>query len=134
MSLTGERIFVGFGLGAIQTGLFLYEAQSSGNFGRMIVAEVVPETIRRVREARGYLTVNIAHADHIEAVQVGPVEVLNPAIDEERKSLVEGPIRSPGDRYRSAGGGFLPQHAWAGCIGPYSEGRITAKPAARWPP
>jgi len=89
MSLTGERIFVGFGLGAIQTGLFLYEAQSSGNFRQMVVAEVVPETIRRVREAHGYLTVNIAHSDHIEAVQVGPVEVLNPAIDAERQSLVE---------------------------------------------
>ena len=89
MSLTGERIFVGFGLGAIQTGLFLYEAQASGNFGRLVVAEVIPETLRQVRENNGYLTVNIAHPDHIETAQVGPIEVFNPAIDSDRQSLVE---------------------------------------------
>ena len=31
--------FVGFGFGAIQAGLFLYEAYRSGNFGRLVVAE-----------------------------------------------------------------------------------------------
>ncbi len=89
MSLTGKHTFVGFGLGAIQTGLFLYEAQSSGNFGRLVVAEVMPETIHRVRENHGFLTVNIAYPDHIEAVQVGPVEVLNPAVASDRQSLVQ---------------------------------------------
>ncbi len=88
MGLTGKRTFVGFGLGAIQTGLFLCEAQASGNFGRMVVAEVIPETIQRVRANKGYLTVNIAHSDHIEAVQVGPIEVLNPAVDSDRQRLV----------------------------------------------
>ncbi len=89
MSLTGERTFVGFGLGAIQTGLFLYEAQASGNFGRLVVAEVIPETLRQVRENKGYLTVNIAYPEHIEAVQVGPIEVFDPAVDSDRQSLVE---------------------------------------------
>jgi hypothetical protein len=32
--------FVGFGLGPIQTGLFLYEAFRSGNFQTYTVAEV----------------------------------------------------------------------------------------------
>ena len=88
MSLTGKRTFVGFGLGAIQTGLFLYDAQASGNFGQMTVAEVIPETVQRVRENNGCLTVNIAHFDHIEAVQVGPIEVFNPAVVSDREHLV----------------------------------------------
>ncbi len=39
MTLTGNRTYVGFGFGAIQAGLFLYEAFQSGNFGRLVVAE-----------------------------------------------------------------------------------------------
>lgn len=80
---------MGFGLGAIQSGLFLYEALASGCFARLVVAEVMPETIRQVRDNRGIVTVNIAHSDHIEAAHVGPIEVLNPAVETERRTLVE---------------------------------------------
>lgn len=89
MSRPGRYTFVGFGLGAIQSGLFLYEAQAAGCFERLVVAEVVPDTVRQVRENGGFLTVNIAHRDHIEAARVGPVEVLNPAVEEDRCILVE---------------------------------------------
>ena len=89
MSRTGQRTFVGFGLGAIQAGLFLYEAQTAGSFDRLAVAEVIPEKVRQVRENDGYVTVNIAHSDHIEAARVGPVEVLNPAVEEDRRILVK---------------------------------------------
>lgn len=89
MNQLNRQTFVGFGLGAIQTGLFLYEAQSSGNFDRLVVAEVVPETVQQVRDNHGFVTVNIAHADHIEAVQVGPVELLNPAVEDDRRVLIE---------------------------------------------
>jgi hypothetical protein len=37
-----RHTFVGFGFGAIQAGLFLYEAWRSGNFDRLFVAEVIP--------------------------------------------------------------------------------------------
>ena len=84
MSLTGERTYVGFGLGAIQAGLFLYEAMVSGKFGRLVAAEVVPEMVECVRKNGGFLTVNMAYTDHIEAVPVGPVEALNPALEEDR--------------------------------------------------
>ncbi len=84
-----KRTFVGFGLGAIQSGLFLYEAQASRAFDRLVAAEVVPETVRQVRENGGFITVNIAHHDHIETARVGPVEVLNPAVEEDRFILVE---------------------------------------------
>ena len=49
--LTGEHTYVGYGFGAIQAGLFMYEAFESGNFGRLVVAEVVPEVVERIREA-----------------------------------------------------------------------------------
>lgn len=89
MNDTGLRTFVGFGLGAIQSGLFLHEAQASGHFKRLVVAEVAPETIRQVRDNRGIITVNIAHGDHIEAAHVGPIEVYNPAAEADRRILVE---------------------------------------------
>ena len=89
MGLTGKRIFVGFGFGAIQAGLFLYEAFQSGNFGRLVVAEVVPDVVAAIRAANGFYSVNIAHADHIEQAHVGPIEILNPADADDRQALVK---------------------------------------------
>ena len=77
--LAGGRTFVGFGFGPIQTGLFLSEAFASGAFGRLVVAEVVPELVAAVGEAGGRFSVNIAHHDHVETVEVGPVELVDPA-------------------------------------------------------
>jgi len=51
MPLTGSKTFVGFGFGAIQAGLFLYEAYQSGNFGRLVVAEVLPDQkVEKIKE------------------------------------------------------------------------------------
>ena len=58
-----SRTFVGFGFGAIQAGLFLDEAQRSGRFSRLVVAEIVPETVAALRAASGHYTVNVALAD-----------------------------------------------------------------------
>jgi mannitol-1-phosphate 5-dehydrogenase len=89
MNLNGELTYTGFGLGAIQAGLFLYEAMSSGRFGRLVVAEVLPELVRHVRENKGYLSINIAHADHIQTMPVGPIEVYDPAVEADREKLIE---------------------------------------------
>ena len=88
MALSGTRTYVGFGFGAIQAGLFLYEAFGSGAFRRLVVAEVLPEVVAAVREAQGHFAVNIAHADRVERARVGPVEVEDPAqaVDRERLS------------------------------------------------
>jgi hypothetical protein len=51
---------VGFGFGAIQTGLFLWEAQQSGNFNRLVIAMTNPEVVAGLREARGSFRVNVA--------------------------------------------------------------------------
>lgn len=58
------RIFVGIGFGAIQTGLFLREAQRSGNFDRYVVAMRRPDIANAVNED-GMVTVNIAMPDGI---------------------------------------------------------------------
>ncbi len=88
MALTGSRTFVGFGFGAIQAGLFLYEAYQSGNFARLVVAEVVPEVVESVRRAHGRVLVNIAHPDRVEQAALGPIAIEDPATDADRERLV----------------------------------------------
>jgi mannitol-1-phosphate 5-dehydrogenase len=85
----GQRTFVGFGFGPIQAGLFLYEAFRSGAFGRLVVAEVVPEIVTAVREAGGRFSLNIAHSDRIEIAQVGPLEIEDPGSECDQRHMVE---------------------------------------------
>ncbi len=88
MALTGDRTFVGFGFGAIQAGLFLYEAFQSGAFGRLVVAEVMPDTVSALRRSGGRFAVNIAHPDRIQAATVGPVAIEDPAVAADRERLL----------------------------------------------
>ncbi|MBN1992402.1 MAG: hypothetical protein JW953_06830 [Anaerolineae bacterium] len=88
MALTGKRIYVGFGFGAIQAGLFLYEAFGAAAFGRLVVAEVIPEVVDAVRRAGGYFSLNIAHAKRIEQARIGPIEIENPAQAADRQRLM----------------------------------------------
>ena len=83
------KTFVGFGFGAIQAGLFLFEAHASGAFGRLVVAEVVPEMVAALRDAGGFYTVNVAHASGVEPARVGPVEAYDPAVEEDRAALTD---------------------------------------------
>jgi mannitol-1-phosphate 5-dehydrogenase len=85
---SGCRTFVGFGFGPIQAGLFLYEAFRSGNFSRLIVAEVLPEVVEAVRRAEGWYSVNVAHSDRVEIARVGPVEIENPAVEHDRRRII----------------------------------------------
>ncbi len=89
MALTGSRTYVGFGFGPIQAGLFLHEAQRSGAFGRLVVAEVVPDVVAAVRAAGGGCSVNVAHRDRIEQVALGPVEIVDPTSPGAQRVLVE---------------------------------------------
>lgn len=89
MSLTGARTFVGFGFGPIQAGLFLYEAYAAGAFHRLVVAEIVPAIVADVRRNGGYFRLNIAHADRIETVTIGPITILDPAAPDDRRLLIE---------------------------------------------
>ena len=89
MSLSGNRTFVGFGFGAIQAGLFFYEAYRSGNFRRLVVAEVQPSVVKALRDASGRYSVNVAHQDHIESEEIGPVEIANPQTPEGAEFLAQ---------------------------------------------
>ena len=82
-----NRTFVGFGLGAIQSGLFLAEARKSGNFSRLVVAEVVPEIVAAVRETGGYW-LNVATASGTEQRFIDGIEIYNPTVEEDAKKLV----------------------------------------------
>jgi mannitol-1-phosphate 5-dehydrogenase len=115
MGLTGARAYVGFGFGPIQAGLFLYEAYRSGNFGRLVVAEVLPDLISNLRQAGGYYTLNIAHPDRVESVRIGPVEINDPSVaaDRERHIAALAEAQEIGTAipsvtfYKSAGPGSL---------------------------
>ena len=72
------RTFVGIGFGPIQSGLFLLEAHASKNFDRLVVAEVVPETVAAVQKSDGRFRVNVAKSDGIESHEVTGVEIYNP--------------------------------------------------------
>jgi len=89
VALTGDRTFVGIGFGAIQAGLFLYEAFRSGSFRRLVVSEVVPELVAAVQRSGGHYRLNIAHQDRIEPVEIGPVEICDPSTPESRELLAE---------------------------------------------
>ena len=83
------RVFVGFGFGAIQSGLFLDEAFRSGRFTRLVVAEVVDEVVRAVRADQGAYTVNVATRAGIERHVVKGVEIFNPNQPADRAALIE---------------------------------------------
>lgn len=83
-----SRVFVGFGFGAIQGGLFLPEACRSGAFSRLVVSEIDASAVAALRAADGTYSCNVAHADRLETVRVEGVEVLNPLVPEDRVALL----------------------------------------------
>lgn len=89
MALTGTRTYVGFGFGAIQSGLFLHEAYQSGAFKRLVVAEVVPELVSAIRRADGEFTINIACDDHVRQINLDSIEIYNPAEPVDRQCLID---------------------------------------------
>ena len=80
--------FVGFGLGPIQAGLFLYEAHCSGNFNSLVVAEVDNELVEAVNSNNGVISINIAFRDHIQKVEISGVRLLNPNRKGHREELI----------------------------------------------
>lgn len=73
-----SKTFVGIGFGPIQSGLFLLEAQKSGNFERFVVAEVVPDVVDSIRRGGGEFRVNVAGKHGITTRNVTGVEIYNP--------------------------------------------------------
>jgi mannitol-1-phosphate 5-dehydrogenase len=84
-----EHTFVGFGFGPIQSGLFAKEAFQSGNFARIVVAEIDADLADAVRANKGSYYVNVARADGIDTIKIDNVEMFNPNIAVDRQILLE---------------------------------------------
>jgi mannitol-1-phosphate 5-dehydrogenase len=84
-----EHILTGFGFGPIQAGLFIKEAFQTGNFSRLVVAEIDAPLVDAVKANKGSYFVNIAKADGIEILKVDNVELLNPNVPEDRQTLLQ---------------------------------------------
>jgi len=84
-----EHIFTGFGFGPIQGGLFAKEAFQSGNFTRIVAAEIDAQLVDAVRANNGSYYVNVAKADGIETVRIDNVELLNPNVAADKQTLLE---------------------------------------------
>ena len=88
MTAKKENIFVGFGLGAIQSGLFLAEAFKNGHFDRLVVAEVDAKRVAALRRHHGTLQINVAEANGRIVQTVTGVEVYNPMAAADVEPLV----------------------------------------------
>jgi mannitol-1-phosphate 5-dehydrogenase len=88
-----KKTFVGIGFGPIQSGLFLHEALASGNFERLVVAEVVPHVVAAVRQA-GCVWINVAGRHEIQSHAIANVEALNPCDAADVPRLIDAIARA----------------------------------------
>ena len=84
-----EHIFVGFGFGPIQSSLFVSEAFKSGNFKRIVIAEIDQKLVDAVRANNGSYFVNIASNSGISAEKIDGIEMFNPTVDTDRAELLK---------------------------------------------
>lgn len=84
-----EHIFTGFGFGPIQSGLFVAEAFESGNFSRIVIAEIDQNLVDAIRANNGSFYVNIATSKSIELQKIDGIEIYNPTVEEDRKQLLD---------------------------------------------
>ncbi len=84
-----DHVFTGFGFGPIQGGLFVKEAFQSGNFRRIVVAEIDQELVDAVRTNGGSYYVNVAEVDGIDVLKIDNVELVNPNVAGDNRILRE---------------------------------------------
>ncbi len=125
MTFSGERRFVGLGFGPIQAGLFVYEAARTGNYAPPLVVDVRADLVAGLRAGGGRFTLNVAHADRTEAVDVGPIEVLDSTDPGQRLAVVEA--IAVADELATA----LPSIAFYRTAAPWSPHRLLAEALRR---
>ena len=84
-----DKNFVGFGFGPIQSALVVYEAQCSGNFSSLTIAEVDQGLVDAVRANDSTVHINIAHADRIEPADLTELQLLNPTVEADCPALAQ---------------------------------------------
>ena len=77
-------LFLGIGLGPIQTGIFLSGA-SKGKFDRIVIAEVDNKLKDAVNACGGNVSINIAKDNAVYAETYANVEVYNPLDENDLK-------------------------------------------------
>ena len=89
MAFSGTRRLVGLGFGAIQAGLFVYEAQQTGVYAPPLVVDVRADLVAGVRAAGGRFRVNVARSDRIDVAELGPVHIADSSFAEGRARIAE---------------------------------------------
>ncbi len=84
-----KHILTGFGFGPIQSGLFVAEAFKSGNFKRIVIAEIDQRLVDAVRANEGTYYINIAGVGGIETVEVKGIEIYNPTVEKDRLQIID---------------------------------------------
>jgi len=84
-----KKRFLGFGFGAIQTGLFLYEAMRSGNFESFTIVEIEQDLVDRVRANGNSVKINIAGRRGIERVELSNIRIFNPRIPSDQEIIAK---------------------------------------------
>ncbi len=82
-----EHVLVGFGFGPIQAGIFALEARRSGNFSRIVIAEIDPVVVDKVRANNGCYFLNIAGETGVETKMIDGLEMLNPNVKSDREII-----------------------------------------------
>ena len=82
------KIFLGVGLGPIQTSIFLDGAFRSG-FDRLVIADVDTALIQAIRENNGTLQINIASNEAVATETISGIEIYNPTVPEDLEKLVD---------------------------------------------
>ena len=80
---------MGLGFGAIQAGLFVYEAQRTGAYAPPLVVDVRADLVAGMRAAGGRCRVNIARADRIDVAEIGPLSIADATVAAERAGIID---------------------------------------------
>ncbi len=121
MAFTGTRRLVGLGFGAIQSGLFVYEAHRTGDYAPPLVVDVRADLVAGLRADDGHFRVNIARFDRVDVAEVGPINVSDSTVPAEAELVVEAIAGA--DELTSA----LPSVAFYQTDGPNSPHRLLAE-------
>ncbi len=121
MAFSGSRRLVGLGFGAIQSGLFVYEAHRTGDYAPPLVVDVRADLVAGLRADGGHFRVNIARADRIEATEIGPITVADSTVPSEAQLVIEAIAGA--DEFASA----LPSVAFYRSETPSSPHRLLAE-------
>jgi len=80
-------VFLGIGLGPIQSGIFISGA-SKGGFSRIVIADVDRNLVEHIRSS-GSIKINIAKIDDIIEEEFAGIEIYNPQDPDDLQKLVE---------------------------------------------